>query len=578
MTTELEIVKVTSVDSGSASPSRSNCEYQQNLSNGKKSPPSSSGNNGISGGVSVTPFSITDILTKMEGKTGTNLTVSVGDCSTKEEQNSEGIPDVNTLASLQRRREILVSLAAPKSEDTNPFDIGIHTQSPMDLSKDGHVLWNTASVKSEHLDNLVNNNNSINCNNNKFISNFLNSSSSLKMMPSPSPNSSVLPPSHGMSNNLRLRDLQQGLMTRPNVFMKSNASMIEQRLHQARLEAFGINNSLSRQSRCASPNKAVVKQTISPDVDTNDVSSVSSTVPALSSVGSGNIVDSRSVSPSSNASMEEMDASDKDEDNDEKRERCEATSSDQKRDSDEKDGIDADFSSRGSARKKRCRAAFSHAQVFELERRFAHQRYLSGPERADLAQALKLTEQQIKIWFQNRRYKTKRKQLVVSCSDQASTGRRVAVKVLMRDDQMLLGSPEGDIGSPRGPPSLLLPSFGSLPPPLGTLGSLGIPPYCYYPCLYNSSPVVTHSSSTHQSSSNFPSFQGFSNFSNFSSFPQLSALSAASLSSLTNSLASSLLPGTTTSSLHSSQTPPSPLNMMTTIRQSSHTPPSPARP
>ena len=47
------------------------------------------------------------------------------------------------------------------------------------------------------------------------------------------------------------------------------------------------------------------------------------------------------------------------------------------------------------ARKKRCRAAFSHAQVFELERRFAHQRYLSGPERADLAQALKLTEQQV---------------------------------------------------------------------------------------------------------------------------------------------------------------------------------------
>ncbi|RXG54347.1 Homeobox protein Nkx-3.2 [Armadillidium vulgare] len=46
-------------------------------------------------------------------------------------------------------------------------------------------------------------------------------------------------------------------------------------------------------------------------------------------------------------------------------------------------------------RKKRCRAAFSHAQVFELERRFSHQRYLSGPERADLAQALKLTEQQL---------------------------------------------------------------------------------------------------------------------------------------------------------------------------------------
>ncbi|KAI1287412.1 Homeobox protein Nkx-3.2 [Halotydeus destructor] len=62
-------------------------------------------------------------------------------------------------------------------------------------------------------------------------------------------------------------------------------------------------------------------------------------------------------------------------------------------------------------RKKRSRAAFTHAQVFELERRFAHQKYLSGPERSDLAQGLKLTETQVKIWFQNRRYKTKRKQL-----------------------------------------------------------------------------------------------------------------------------------------------------------------------
>lgn len=56
------------------------------------------------------------------------------------------------------------------------------------------------------------------------------------------------------------------------------------------------------------------------------------------------------------------------------------------------------------SRKKRSRAAFSHAQVFELERRFAAQKYLSGPERADLARGLKLTETQVKIWFQNRRY------------------------------------------------------------------------------------------------------------------------------------------------------------------------------
>ncbi|GAA55962.1 homeobox protein bagpipe [Clonorchis sinensis] len=67
------------------------------------------------------------------------------------------------------------------------------------------------------------------------------------------------------------------------------------------------------------------------------------------------------------------------------------------------------------SRKKRTRAAFSHAQVFELERRFTYQRYLSAPERAELARSLRLSETQVKIWFQNRRYKTKKRQLSSSC-------------------------------------------------------------------------------------------------------------------------------------------------------------------
>ncbi|KAM4052754.1 homeobox protein Nkx-3.2 [Anomaloglossus baeobatrachus] len=86
-------------------------------------------------------------------------------------------------------------------------------------------------------------------------------------------------------------------------------------------------------------------------------------------------------------------------------------------------------------RKKRSRAAFSHAQVFELERRFNHQRYLSGPERADLAASLKLTETQVKIWFQNRRYKTKRRQMAADLLAAAPAAKKVAVKVLVRDDQ-----------------------------------------------------------------------------------------------------------------------------------------------
>nr|CAD37942.1 homeobox protein HOXb1 [Suberites domuncula] len=68
-------------------------------------------------------------------------------------------------------------------------------------------------------------------------------------------------------------------------------------------------------------------------------------------------------------------------------------------------------SSPSKTKKRRPRALFSHAQVFELERRFAVQKYLTAHEREQLASMLHLTETQVKIWFQNRRYKNKRQQI-----------------------------------------------------------------------------------------------------------------------------------------------------------------------
>ncbi|KFD50991.1 hypothetical protein M514_08174 [Trichuris suis] len=62
----------------------------------------------------------------------------------------------------------------------------------------------------------------------------------------------------------------------------------------------------------------------------------------------------------------------------------------------------------GAQMKKRVRVLFTAEQVTMLERRFQLQHYLSATERDEFAKRLKLTSHQVKIWFQNRRYKFKR--------------------------------------------------------------------------------------------------------------------------------------------------------------------------
>ncbi|MBN3287868.1 NKX26 protein, partial [Polyodon spathula] len=103
---------------------------------------------------------------------------------------------------------------------------------------------------------------------------------------------------------------------------------------------------------------------------------------------------------------------------------------------------EGDLADRPQHRQRRKpRVLFSQAQVFELERRFKQQRYLSAPEREHLATMLKLTSTQVKIWFQNRRYKCKRQRQDKSLelAGHPLPPRRVAVPVLVRDGKPCLG-------------------------------------------------------------------------------------------------------------------------------------------
>ena len=106
------------------------------------------------------------------------------------------------------------------------------------------------------------------------------------------------------------------------------------------------------------------------------------------------------------------------------------------------------------SKKRKRRVLFSKQQTFELERRFRQQRYLSAPEREHLASLIRLSPTQVKIWFQNHRYKTKRAAHEKGSMDHqfhsqqisgAPSPRRVAVPVLVRDGkpcqkQLELGS------------------------------------------------------------------------------------------------------------------------------------------
>nr|XP_020636044.1 homeobox protein Nkx-6.3 [Pogona vitticeps] len=76
----------------------------------------------------------------------------------------------------------------------------------------------------------------------------------------------------------------------------------------------------------------------------------------------------------------------------------------------------------GLHKKKHTRPTFTGHQIFALEKTFEQTKYLAGPERARLAYSLGMSESQVKVWFQNRRTKWRKKSALEPCAASPRAG------------------------------------------------------------------------------------------------------------------------------------------------------------
>ena len=106
-------------------------------------------------------------------------------------------------------------------------------------------------------------------------------------------------------------------------------------------------------------------------------------------------------------------------------------------------------------RKRKLRTVFTEKQLEGLETKFAEKKYLSVPDRMELANRLELSETQVKTWFQNRRMKCKKQQVVDQQSEDGVEQDNASPpsKRIRNDEEEEEEEEEEEVDSPHSPES-----------------------------------------------------------------------------------------------------------------------------
>ncbi|XP_011303567.1 homeobox protein HMX1 [Fopius arisanus] len=120
------------------------------------------------------------------------------------------------------------------------------------------------------------------------------------------------------------------------------------------------------------------------------------------------------------------------------------------------------YQNRTPPKRKKPRTSFTRLQIAELEKRFHKQKYLASAERAALAKSLKMTDAQVKTWFQNRRTKWRRQ-----TAEEREAERQAANRLMLSLQAEALGKvgyPGGVSNHPGGASVANLDGQSSAPP------------------------------------------------------------------------------------------------------------------